>query len=123
MIVYIKYILIMFFIISVIGYIFSVLKEKLHLKNNMIVINKKSVTQNHLDEADMKEFVFDGNRVKSGDEVKVTLKGNKRLGGIIIGAAKKDRAIILVTHEDEVKKLNIDNIIKFKIISKYGKFF
>lgn len=113
----------MLFIISIIGYILTVLKEKLHLKNNMIVINKKSVTQNHLNEADMKEFVFDGNKVKSGDEVKVTLKGNKRLGGIIIGAAKKDRAIILVTYEDEVKKLNIDNITKFKIISKYGRFF
>ena len=113
----------MFFFISVAGYILLVLREKFFLKNNMIVINKKSVTQDHLDEADMKEFVFDGNRVKSGDEVKVVLKGNKRLEGIVIGAKKRDRIIILVTHKDEVKKLNIDNIKKFKIISKYGKFF
>lgn len=113
----------MLFIISIVGYIFSVLREKLYLKNNIIVINKKSVTQYHLEEADMKEFFFDGNRVKSGDEVKVVLKGNKMLGGIIIGAKQKERAIILVTHRDEVKKLDIDSIIKFKIISKYGKFF
>ncbi len=123
MFIYFKYLIIMLFIISVVGYILSVLREKLFLKNNMIVINKKSVTQDHLDEADMKEFIFDGNRVKSGDEVKVVLKGNKRLEGIVIGARKRDRIIILVTHKDEVKKLSIDNIKKFKIISKYGKFF
>ncbi|WP_077367308.1 hypothetical protein [Anaerosalibacter sp. Marseille-P3206] len=123
MIVYFKYFIIMIFITSVIGYIFTVFREKIYLKNHMIVINKKSVTQEHLNEADLKEFVFDGNRVKSGDEVKVVLRDKKKLEGIIIGAKRKEKAIILVTHADEVKKLKIDNIIKFKIISKYGKFF
>jgi len=113
----------MLFITSVIGYIFSVLREKIYLKNHMIVINKKSVTQDHLNETDLKEFIFDGNKVKSGDEVKVVLRNKKKLEGIIIGAKRKERAIILVTHADEVKKLKIDNIIKFKVISKYGKFF
>lgn len=118
-----KYFIIMLFITSVIGYIFSVLREKIYLKNHMIVINKKSVTQDHLNETDLKEFIFDGNKVKSGDEVKVVLRNKKKLEGIIIGAKRKERAIILVTHADEVKKLKIDNIIKFKVISKYGKFF
>jgi hypothetical protein len=123
LIVYIKYFLLMLFMVSVIGYIFAVLKEKLYLKNNIILINKKSITQEHIDEADMKEFVFDGCKVKSGDEIKVVLKGKQKLEGIVIGAKKKERAILMVTHDDKIRKLNIDNIIKFKIVSKYGKFF
>lgn len=109
--------------LSILGYILVVLKEKILLKNNIIVINKKSVTEKHIKDADMKEFVLDGNRVKAGDEVKVSLKGNESLKGIVIGAKRKDRSILMVTYDDKIKKLNIDNIIKFKIISKYGKFF
>ena len=30
----------------------------------------KTVTEDHLKEADMKEFTLDGTRVKSGDEIK-----------------------------------------------------
>ena len=118
-----RVILFMLFIVSVFGYIFSVMKEKIYLKNNMIVINKKSVTQEHIDEVDMKEFIFDGHKVKSGDEIKVILKGNRKIEGILIGAKRKDRSMFIVTHRDEVKKFAIDNIKKFKIISKYGKFF
>ncbi len=120
---YIKIILFMLFILSVLGYIFVVIKEKIYLKNNIIVINKKSVTPKHIKEADIKEFMLDGNKIKAGDEVKVLLRGNKKLKGIIIGAKRKDRSILMVTHNDEVKKFNIENIIRFKIISKYGKFF
>ena len=120
---YIKLLLIILLFASIFGYIFAVLKEKIYLKNNMIIINKKSVTQEHLDETDMKEFILDGYRIKAGDEVKVVLNDKKRLAGIIIGAKRKERAILLVTYKDEVKKLCIDNIIKFRVISKYGKFF
>ena len=120
---YIKLLLIILLFASISGYVFSVLKEKICLKNNMIIINKKSVTQEHLDETDMKEFIFDGNRIKAGDEVKVVLNYKKKFAGIIIGAKRKERAILLVTYKDEVKKLCIDNIIKFQVISRYGKFF
>lgn len=121
--IYIKIILIMLFSLSILGYTLVVLKEKILLKNNIIVINKKSVTEKHIKDTDMKEFVLDGNKVKAGDEVKVSLKGNESLKGIVIGAKRKDRSILLVTYDDKIKRLNIDSIIKFKIISKYGKFF
>lgn len=123
MLEYTKVILFMLFIVSVFGYIFSVIKEKIYLKNNIIVIDKKSVTQEHIEEADMKEFIFDGYKIKSGDEIKVTLKGNRKVEGILIGAKLKDRSMLIVTHKDEVKKLAIDSIKKLRIISKYGKFF
>jgi len=115
--------LIILLIGSTFGYIVTVLKEKMYLKNNIIVINKKSVTEKHINDADAKEFVLDGNKIKAGDEVKVSLKNNKKLKGIIIGARKRDHSILMVTYDDKIRNLNIDNIIKFKIISKYGKFF
>lgn len=123
LLMHIQKILIMLFIINLIGYILVVLKEKLYLKNNIIVINKKSVTQKHLEKADMKEFILDGARVKSGDEIRIVTVAKEKFEGILIGAIKKEKSILMVTHDDEIKKFNIDNILKFKIISKYGKFF
>lgn len=123
MLYYIRIILILLFIASTFGYIFAILKEKLYLKNNIIIIDKKVVTQEHLNEADMKEFILDGLRVKSGDEIKLITKENKKYNGILLGAKKKDKSILMVTHRDEIKLFTIDNILKFKVVSKYGKFF
>lgn len=123
LIIYIQRILFVLLLANILGYILVVLKEKIYLKNNMIVIDKKNVTQNHLEEADMKEFILDGTRVKSGDEIKVVTIAKEKIEGILIGAIKKERAILLVTHNDQIKKFDIDNILKFKVVSKYGKFF
>ncbi len=120
---FIQVILVLLFIASVFGYIFVILKEKIYLKNNIIIIDKKVVTEEHLKEADMKEFILDGLRVKAGDEIKVITRENKKYNGILLGAKRKDRAILMVTHKDEIKLFTIDNILKFKIVSKYGKFF
>jgi len=114
---------ILLFISSIFGYIFAILKEKLYLKNNIILIDKKAVKEEHLNEADMKEFLLDGLRVKAGDEIKVVTRQKKKYNGILIGAKKVDKSILMVTHQDEIKLFKIDNILKFKVISKYGKFF
>jgi 16S rRNA U1498 N3-methylase RsmE len=71
----------------------------------------------------MKEFILNGLRVKAGDEVKVVTKEKEKYNGIVIGAKKRDKSIMMVTHRDEIKFFEIDNILKFKIKSKYGKFF
>ena len=71
---FITTILILLFIASIFGYIFTILKEKLYLKNNIIFIDKKVVTEEHLNEADLKEFLLDGLRVKAGDEIKLQQK-------------------------------------------------
>ncbi len=119
----IQTILIMLFITSIFGYLFVILKEKLYLKNNIIFIDNKAVTQEHLNEADMKEFILNGLRVKAGDEIKVITKKKEKYNGIVIGAKKRDKSIIMITHKDEIKFFEIDNILKFKIKSKYGRFF
>ncbi|MFA5577735.1 MAG: hypothetical protein WCZ27_07245 [Tissierellaceae bacterium] len=114
---------ILLLIASIFGYVFVILKEKLYLKNNIIVIDKKAVKEEHLHETDMKEFFLDGLRVKAGDEIKVITRQKKKYNGILLGAKKLDKSILMVTHQDEIKLFKIDNILKFKIISKYGKFF
>ena len=119
---FIQNILILAFILSIIGYILVVLKEKLYLKNNIIIIEKKSVTNDHLNAADMKQFILNGTRVKSGDEIRVTTLAKDRFEGILIGAIKQEKSILMVTHSDQIKKLKIDNILKLKVISKYGRF-
>lgn len=123
MFLFIQTIMILLFITSFLGYIFVIIKEKINLKNNIILIDKKVVTKDHLDETDMFEFVLDGVRAKAGDEVKVITKENEKYNGILIGAKKRDKSILIVTHRDEIKKFKIDNIMKFRIISKYGRFF
>lgn len=113
----------MLFLVSIIGYILVVLKEKLYLDDNMIIIGKKSVTQEHIDETDMKVFSIGGIRLKSGDEVKVILSNNNKFDGIIIGAKKKNKELLLVTHKDEIKSVKVEKIRKVIVISKYGRFF
>lgn len=116
-------IFIMLFIVSCFGYIFVILKEKIYLKKNIILIDKKSIKQEHIDEADMKEFVLDGNKMKSGDEIRLITREKRKYNGILIGANKLEKKIMIATHKDEIKSFNIDNIFKLKVISKYGKFF
>ncbi len=123
LLIYIQKVLIALFTVSVIGYIFTVLKQKVYLKNNIIVIENKAVSQEDLDKADMKEFVFKGKAVKSGDEVRVITNKNDKYEGTLIGISRKEKALLMVTYKDEIKELKIDNIEKFKIICKYGQFF
>lgn len=110
------------FVVSIIGYTLVVLKEKLHLKNNVIVIDNKHVTVEHLQEADLKEFFLDGRRIKSGDEIKVISKEKKNIIGTLIGAIVEEQSIMLITNNNKILKLKIEDILEFKIISKYGKF-
>jgi len=123
LLIYIQKILIVLLMTSIFGYIFAVLKEKMYLRNNIIVIENKYVTQEDLDKADMKEFIINGKIAKSGDEVKIVTTDEGSFKGTLIGIIKKNRTMLIVTYKDEIKELNIDNIEKFKIISKYGKFF
>ena len=110
------------FVVSLIGYVLVVFREKLHLKNNMIVIDNKHVTEEHLNETDLKEFYLDGRRIKSGDEIKVVNKEKKNIIGTLIGAIAEEQSIMLITNKNKILKLKIEDIIEFKIISKYGKF-
>ncbi|WP_352419935.1 hypothetical protein [Proteiniborus sp.] len=120
---YIMPTLVMILFVSLIGYILVVLKEKLYLDDNIIIIGKKSVTQEHIDEADMKVFSIGGVKIKSGDEVRVVFSNKNTVDGIVIGAKANNMELLIVTHRDEVKTFKVDKIKKVKIVSKYGSFF
>lgn len=122
MIDFILGLVLMLFVVSLIGYILVVVKEKLYLKNNVIVIDNKHVTEEHLNQADLKEFYLDGRRIKSGDEIKVVNKEKKNIIGTLIGAIIEEQSIMLITNKNKILKLKIEDISEFKIISKYGKF-
>ncbi len=119
---FIQAIILLIFFISIYGYCLVILKEKLYMKKNIIVIDNKHLTKDDLKDVDVNEFILKGKRVKSGDEVKVTTLSKEKLNGTLIGGNIKNRAIHIITFDNEVKKLVIDDISKFKIISKYGKF-
>lgn len=111
------------FVLSIAGYVLVVLKEKFFLKNNIIIIDNKHLTQEDLSETDVNEFIFKGQRLKSGDEIMVITRKKERVNGIIIGAKKDENAIHIITYNNDVIKCRIDNIHQFKVISQYGRFF
>ncbi|SDZ16594.1 hypothetical protein SAMN05660462_02084 [Proteiniborus ethanoligenes] len=116
-------VLTMLFFVSLIGYILVVLKEKLFLSDNTIIIGKKAVTQEHINETDMKVFTIGGIKIKSGDEVRLVLLNNNKIDGIVIGAKAKEKELMMVTYKDEIKAFEVKEIRKIKVISKYGRFF
>ncbi len=111
------------FVLSLAGYILVVMKEKFFLKNNIIIIDNKHLTEEDLSDTDISEFIYKGQRVKSGDEIQVVTRKKEKVSGIIIGAKKTEDTIHLITYNNDVIKFKIENILDFKIISKYGRFF
>lgn len=111
------------FVLSITGYVLVVLKEKFFLKNNIIVIDNKHLTQEDLSETDINEFVFKGQRLKSGDVIQVITSKKEKVNGVIIGAKKSEDTIHIITYDNDIIKCKIDNILRFKVVSKYGRFF
>lgn len=109
--------------VSVLGYSLTVLKEKYYLKNNIILIDNKHISQDEIDDTDMQEFFIDGTRLKAGDEITVITKTKEKFRGVVLGAVQKEQSIKLVTQANEIIKLRIETIKQFRIMSKYGKFF
>lgn len=115
--------LIVFLLVSIIGYVFSVLREKMDLFNNRVVIKSKNVSQHILDKIDLKIFKLGNIKLTIGDEIRIYLKNNKFVQGTLIGAKKKDNCLCLVTKEDELVELNIKTIRKLKVMTRYGRLF
>ncbi|MGO1470597.1 MAG: hypothetical protein ACTHW2_11290 [Tissierella sp.] len=115
------FILLLFFL-SLFGYILVILKEKVYMKRNIIIIENKYLTKEDLKEIDINEFILQGKKVKSGDEIKIVTSQKEKLNGTLIGANKCNKSIHIITFKNKIKKLKIDNILKLKITSKYGKF-
>lgn len=122
MLLFLRDLTIFLFFMSLFGYILIIIKEKSYIKKNIIIIENKYLTKDDLYEIDINEFVLKGRKVKSGDEIKIITLKKEKINGILIGGNKANKAIHMITFDNKVKKLQINYILKFKIISKYGKF-
>lgn len=109
--------------LAVLGYLASAFKETLDFKRAIVRFKSHKVTQNLIDQYDLKIFKLGGLRVNIGDEVKIVLENEVQLKGCILGARKKLDALALVTDFDEIVELNIRQIRKFKIVTKYGRLY
>jgi len=110
-------------IVSFLGYLLSIIKEKTDFRNNKINIRSKKITQKLIDEIDYKIFKLGNTKLNIGDEIKVHLRNNKLVKGTLVGAKKNSNSLCLVTSEDEVLELSIPTIKKLKVTSKYGRIF
>ena len=109
--------------VGILGYTLVVFKEKFYLKNNIIYIDNRFISQEEIEDTDMQEFFLDGTKLKAGDELSILTKSKEKFKGILLGAVKKEQSIKIITYANEIIKLKIESINEFKIMSKYGKFF
>ncbi len=105
------------------AYVYIVLKEKILYKNNIVHINKKSVTSSLLEEIDMKSFDLLGEEFKIGDEIEIRTKDHRFFEGILLGFSSNKLSVVLVTYDDKIKFFRYDTIGKMTIASRYGYFF
>lgn len=110
------------FLMSCFGYILIIVREKIYIKKNIIVIENKYLTKEDIEEVNINEFILRGTRVRSGDEIKIVTSDKKTLNGVLIGGNRQNKSIHMITFDNKIKKIEMNNILKFKTISKYGKF-
>jgi hypothetical protein len=118
----ILYFMVTIMVVSFFGYIFCVLKERVDLFNQRIEFKSDSITQDYIDDVEMKSFKLGRKTLLIGDEVKVYLNSKVFIKGVILGAKKSQNKLCLITETDELLELSVSNIRKLKILSKYGRF-
>lgn len=106
---------------SLFGYLVAVLKEKVDLYYDRVHIPSERITQQDIDSVDLKAFRVGKINLMIGDEIKVYLKNNVQVRGVVLGARKKKNALCLVTKEDELLELSVATIRKLKVMTRYGR--
>ena len=120
---YIEMILVMSLAVSIFGYLFSVIKERMDLKNQRVSIKSKKLTQDIIDSIDFKVFKLGEKKLNIGDEVSVRLKNNNLVRGTLVGARKVENALCIVTDDDELLDVHVARIKKLRVTLKYGRLF
>jgi len=109
--------------VSLFGYLFSVLKESIDIVNEKVQLDSKKITQEVVDDLDYKVFKLGATKLMIGDEIKIYLRDQRLVRGIVVGAKKQTNELCIVTKKDELLELKIASIKKLKVITKYGKLF
>ncbi len=122
MLYYIKIILITSLVISLMGFLFATIREKYYLKNNIIIIDNNSLTEDVFEDIDINQMFFKGLKIKTGDELKIKTK-DRTYKGILLGGKFKEGVIKILINSEELIELEVKNIIEVKLLREYGKFF
>ena len=115
--------LLLLLIISILGYVFSVLAEKRNLRMNSVVIKSRNISTHILNKIELKGFALGRKVLIMGDEVSLLLSDYKKVVGTILGASKATNIIFLLTSKDEVLELDVSQIKLVRVISRYGRLF
>lgn len=119
---YIKISLILSLIISILGYVFSIIREKYYLKNNIVIMDNKNVTKEDLEDLDINMLLYKGVKLKTGDEIKV-VTDEKVYKGTLLGGKFNDGILKIITKSNEIREISLSSVLKVKVIREYGKFF
>lgn len=123
---YLDYLLhasIVLFIVSIFGYLIAILKEKKDLINNKVTFQSDKISQNFLDELDLKIFKLGNLNLSIGDQIKIYLKNDNSIKGTVLGAKAKENTLCILTLEDKILELKVSKIKKLRILSRYGRIF
>ncbi|MDO5708236.1 MAG: hypothetical protein Q4P31_06355 [Andreesenia angusta] len=110
-------------VLSILGYIISVLKEKISLIQGTIVLKNIKANQDTINKIDSIEMELKNKLLRTGDEVKLKLFSGKVVKGIVIGFSEEENKTLFMNTKTKLKEVKFKDIRKVKIISKYGKFF
>lgn len=102
--------------------IIDVMKEKLALQNNVVIIDNENVSNEDLERANVKVFLIQGIKIHAGDRIRVITKFKDRLEGMVVGADAKAESLIIASDYD-VMDIQFKKIKEVKLMSRYGRFF
>lgn len=108
--------------IRIVRNIVAVLREKIALSNNLIVIESEHISDEDLERAEVKMFMIQGKKIHAGDRIKVITKFKDKIEGLVLGVDTKQEALILAA-DASVVDIQFGKIADVKLISRYGKFF
>lgn len=108
--------------IRILRNIFTVIREKIALSNNMIVIENDHISSEDLERAEVKMFMIQGKKIHAGDRIKVVTKFKDKIEGLVLGVDTKQEALILAA-DASVVDIQFRKIADVKLISRYGRFF
>lgn len=100
----------------------NVIREKIALSRNTIVIANDHVEPAHLTRADIKHFILRGKQLLAGDTVTIRTTRHERLKGTVLGVDAKEEALLLA-NDSAVHTIQCRKIERVRLISRYGKFF
>mgnify|MGYP001094224417 CR=1 FL=1 len=108
--------------IQILRNIVEVIREKIALSQNTVVIEGEHITEKDIERAEIKLFMIQGMQIRAGDKIKVITKFKEKLEGMVLGVDTRSDAIVM-SMEEAVIDIQVEKIKEIRMVSRYGKFF